>query len=112
MPKKKSKPEVLIEKETLHPRATNGGGILSYEIWGYSEAGKTIVTRYNLAYLNHLIYQRDNGRVLGYDNAHEYHHKHYMGKVMPVTFISYEKTLDHFQEEWQEIVRGLQRKKK
>lgn len=28
------------------------------------------MTRYNLAYINHSIYQMDNGRVLGFDNAH------------------------------------------
>jgi hypothetical protein len=112
MPKKKLKLEVLIERETFYPKAKHGGGTLSYEIWGYFENGKTIVTRYNLAYINHLICSRDNGRVLGYDNAHDYHHKHHMGRVLSVDFISYEKTLELFQKEWQEIVKGLQRKKK
>jgi hypothetical protein len=35
-----------------------------------------------------------------------------MGRVLSVDFISYEKTLELFQKEWQEIVKGLQRKKK
>lgn len=28
-------------------------------------------------FLNHELYQGDNGRVIGYDNAHGYHHRHY-----------------------------------
>ena len=74
--------------------------------------GKTVVTRYNLAYINALIYQKDNGRVLGFDNAHDYHHRHYMGKVEPVRFISYEKTLERFEREWQEIIKGFKKDKK
>ena len=42
-----------------------------------------VVTRYNLAYINHATCHVDNGRVLGFDNAHELHHKHYMGKKSP-----------------------------
>jgi len=38
------------------------------------------VVRYNLAYINHDIFQRDNGRVLGYDNAHGTHHRHMKAK--------------------------------
>ena len=111
---KKTKPqsEALIERETFNLKKASGGGVLSFEVWGYVSNGKTIVTRYNLAYINQLICQKDNGRVLGFDNAHNYHHKHYMGKVSPVTFISYEKTLERFQREWQEIIKELKRAKK
>lgn len=65
-----------------------------------------MVTRYNLAYLNHEIYQGDNGRVLGFDNAHGYHHRHYMGEIEAVEFVSYEATQERFQLEWQEIVKA------
>jgi hypothetical protein len=54
--------------------------------------------------INHAIYRGDNGRVLGFDNAHEYHHRHFMGKVEAVDFVSYEKILERFQSEWQELV--------
>ena len=40
-----------------------------------------VVTRCNLAYINHATCHVDNGRVLGFHNAHEFHHRHYMGKV-------------------------------
>ncbi len=35
-----------------------------------------------------------------------------MGKVAPVEFVSYEQTLERFQEEWQIIVKGLKKGKK
>ena len=35
-----------------------------------------------------------------------------MGKVAPVEFVSYEETLEQFQEEWQEIIKGLKKVKK
>lgn len=104
--------ESLIERETFKLRTGNGGGVLSFEVWGYVSEGKTVVTRYNLAYVNRLICQKDNGRVLGFDNTHNYHHKHYMGRVTPVTFVSYEKTLERFQKEWQEIIKEVKKDKK
>ncbi|MCG1018046.1 MULTISPECIES: DUF6516 family protein [Burkholderiaceae] len=96
--------EILLEQERFELKAKSGGGLLSYEVWGCREAGRNVVTRYNLAYINHEIYPRDNGRVLGFDNAHGYHHRHYMGAVEPVEFESYEATLDRFQQEWQDII--------
>jgi hypothetical protein len=114
-------------------------------VWGYSEKGKTIVTRYNLAYINPAIYREnswqlavgsrqsavnvrpifipgvgapamniydgDNGRVLGYDNAHGYHHRHYMGRVEPFEFESYTSVLDKFQEEWQDLMKRKREKR-
>jgi len=84
---------------------------LSFEVWGYQERGKTVVTRYNLAYTNHSICHVDNGRVLGFDNAHDYHHRHYMGEVTSVDFISYESTLARFQQQRLEIVKGKREKR-
>jgi hypothetical protein len=72
---------LLLERERFELSAKSGGGILSYEVWGFVEKDKTVVTRYNLAYVNPLIFSGDNGRVLGYDNAHGEHHRHYMGEV-------------------------------
>jgi len=56
---------------------------------------------YSMAYINHAICSKDNGRVLGYDNAHGEHHMHDMGTYIPVEFESFEKTLELFQEQWQ-----------
>ena len=107
----KSPKEILLEHERFELKAKSGGGLLSYEVWGYEERGVTVVTRYNLAYINHSICQIDNGRVLGFDNAHDYHHRHCMGVVQPVEFTSYETTLERFQQEWREIVKATQGKK-
>ncbi|MGY1490347.1 hypothetical protein ACW4YW_13110 [Methylobacillus pratensis] len=107
MVKKLQKPEMfLLEKERFEPKPKDGGGLLSYEVWGYKTSGKIIVCRYNIAYINHTIYSRDNGRVLGFDNAHDYHHRHYMGQIEPVEFVSYETTVARFQQEWLEIVKS------
>jgi hypothetical protein len=103
----KQKKETLLQRERFEPTKKSGGGILSYEAWGYQENNRTVVTRYNLAYINHAIYSGDNGRVLGFDNAHGYHHRHHMGKVEAVTFESYEDQLNRFQEEWQALMKQL-----
>ncbi len=63
------------------------------------------VTRYNLAYINHLVSRVDNGRVLGYDNSHDSHHRHFMGRVEPVKFIDYRSLAKRFQEEVFELWR-------
>lgn len=101
MPKPK---ESLLEQERHELKAKSGGGILSYEVWGYNVKGKAVVTRYNLAYINHAMHSGDNGRVLGFDNAHDYHHRHYLGQVEPVEFTDYEAVLERFQQEWWTIV--------
>lgn len=97
--------ETLLEQERFELRPKSGGGLLSYEVWGYQENGKTVVTRYNLAYINHSLCNVDNGRVLGFDNAHDYHHRHFMGEITAVAFNSYEETLERFQQEWMEIIK-------
>lgn len=104
--------ETLLEQERFEIKPKSGGGVLSYEVWGFAEKGKIVVTRYNLAYINHAIYRDDNGRVLGFDNAHDHHHRHYMGEVEAVEFISYEIILERFQQEWQEIASKQRRSKK
>lgn len=53
------------------------------EVWK-DEFGN--VVQYNLTYINHAIYSKDNGRVLGYDNAHGAHHRHYKGKVEAISY--------------------------
>ena len=62
------------------------------------ESGR--VVRYNLAYINHTICQSDNGRVVGFDNAHGFHHRHFMGEVEPVGFVSFEDIEARFQADW------------
>lgn len=75
-----------------------------FDVWGYREQGKTVVTRYNIAYIDHALYGKDNGRVLGYDNAHGHHHRHFMGAIEPFDFTSYEATAERFPQEWSSLV--------
>ena len=74
-----------------------GNGILRREVW---VDGKGKVIRYNLAYINHDVFQGDNGRVIGYDNAHGVHHRHYKGKAETVEFLSLEDIEERFEADW------------
>jgi hypothetical protein len=76
------------------PRPTKGA-ILKEEVW---TAGGEVV-HYSLAYIYHRVCGVDNGRVLGYDNSHDYHHRHFMGAVEPVQFESYEAVAKRFYAE-------------
>lgn len=106
----KAPKEFLLELERIELKPKSGGGLLSYEVWGVSAKGKTVVTRYNLAYINHAIHRGDNGRVLGFDNAHGYHHRHFMGKVEAIKFESFESTQERFQQEWLALAQSLREK--
>ena len=61
------------------------------------------VQRYSMAYINHRICSVDNGRVLGYDNSHGYHHRHYMGQEEPIKFQSYSAIAERFEKEWRAL---------
>jgi len=98
-----AKPRKAVDEQFYPPRA-KGGGILRREVW-VDERGH--VVRYNLAYINPLLYAGDNGRVMGYDSAHGWHHRHYKGKVTPVQFKSFEEVEATFQEEWTSLVRKV-----
>lgn len=67
--------------------------------------------KYTLAYINPRI-GPDNGRVLGYDNSHEHHHRHFMGTVEPVEFTEYSKLSERFYAEVAELLRKEDEKAK
>jgi hypothetical protein len=71
------------------------GALLKEQIW--FEEGRVVA--YSLAYINLKQCPLDNGRVLGYDNSHEYHHRHFMGQVEAVEFSTYEALAERFIEE-------------
>jgi len=80
-----------------------GGGLIKIEVW---EDEDDSVVKYSIAYINHLHCSQDNGRVLGYDNTHNYHHKHYFGQIFPVdSFTNYEALLEQFEEEIKEFIK-------
>ncbi len=86
-----------IVDDAHHITTKRGNGQLRREIW-VDDQGQ--VTRYNLAYINHALHSDDNGRVVGYDNQHGYHHRHHLGAVSPVKFTSFEDIENQFESDW------------
>lgn len=79
------------------------GSLIKNEVWINS---KQEMVKYSIAYINPKIFAGDNGRVLGYDNAHNYHHKHYYGNISPVDdFLSYQEIVERFKRELQEFIK-------
>lgn len=74
-------------------RCAGGIGILREEVWVDE---KWEVVRYNLALILPHVSAVDKGRVLGFDNAHGIHERHYMGQVQPVRFKDYLTTATRF----------------
>ena len=86
--------KVVSEQFPVNPK--RGGGILKIEAW---ENEKGEIVKYSMAYINHLIFSDDNGRVLGYDNTHDFHHKHYFGEISEVSdFINYQNLVDRLKK--------------
>lgn len=89
--------DTKIVDETHHISGKRGNGQLRREIWVNK---KGHVTRYNLAYINHALHRGDNGRVVGYDNQHGFHHRHYFGEVTAIDFVNFEETENSFEADW------------
>lgn len=90
-------PETKILDDTSVLSSKRGNGTLRREVW-VDERGR--VVRYNLAYINRDIFQGDNGRVVGYDNAHGFRHRHYLGTVEAVAFTSFADMEARFEADW------------
>ena len=95
---RKKPPKIIktVDEEYRLSAKPRKGAKLRREVW-QSEGGK--VVRYSLAYINHRIYGHDNGRVLGYDNSHDGHHRHFMGSVEAVEFESYDAIVKRFEDD-------------
>jgi hypothetical protein len=79
-----------LRKETDYETqfwCAGGIGILREEVW-VDETDE--VVRYNLAFLLRHCSGVDNGRILGYDNAHGVHERHFMGKADIAEFAEFE----------------------
>lgn len=111
--KKTSQKTAPVSKKIIddehHIPVKRGNGILRREVWVDSQG---VVTGYNLAYINNALHGGDNGRVLGYDNAHQRHHRHFFGEEQPVTFVSYEDIEERFDREWRDLQATVQQAKK
>jgi hypothetical protein len=88
--------------ETIYLKRPRRGATLKEEVW-QAENGE--VVRYSLAYLNPSLCGLDNGRVLGYDNRHNHHHRHFMGMQAAFEFSGYESLAAQFYEEVRELWR-------
>lgn len=75
-------------------------GLIREEVWK-DEGGK--VARYNLAFINHFLTAEDNGRMLGYDNQHGYHHRHFKGETEPFEYADYDRLMARFLGEVREL---------
>ncbi|WPO97567.1 DUF6516 family protein [Pseudomonas sp. HR96] len=91
-----------ISERHAPPERRGNGNLRIEAVWDSS--GKLVT--YSFAYINSRVYSGDNGRVLGYDNAHGEHHRHVMGEYQLVEFESFEKTMELFQEQWQTYLRS------
>ena len=81
-------------------RCAAGKGIIREEVWQDSDGA---VAKYSLAFINHALCARDNGRVVGYDNSHGDHHRHFAGAEEKFAFVSYERLLERFLNEVQQL---------
>lgn len=88
-------------------RCAGGIGILREEVW-VNARGE--VVRYNLAFLLPHLLKKDNGRVLGYDNAHGVHERHDQGVVQKARFKDYPSTAARFYREVANIRRRYENK--
>ena len=100
-PNRKEEAEKVVDETTILGRPRRGAK-LNEEVWMTADGR---VTKYNLAYINHLVCQKDNGRVLGFDNSHEVHHRHFMGKVEPHKYQNYDLLTAEFHEQVVELWR-------
>ena len=103
---KAKRPRKVTDYETEFTCA-GGPGILREEVWMNESA---LVVRYNLAFLLPHLFYRDNGRVLGFDNAHGRHERHFMGKVEIVEYEGFPFTSRRFYLEVEAIRRSYEGK--
>lgn len=103
-----SKIEKFLD-ETVRISNKRGNRVLKFSA-DVDSKGK--LGRYSLTYININICNEDNGRVLGYDNNHGYHHRHYMGKAKKINFISFDDIKKRFEAEWRELHEKYQKNKK
>ena len=91
----------VIDEQFIVPQE-KGGGIIKFEAWEHQNE----IVKYNMAYINRQIFPGDNGRVIGYDNSHNFHHKHYFGEICELDdFVDYRDLVNRFKNEIKEFVK-------
>ena len=77
-------------------RCAGGQGYIRIETW-VDRSGHIVF--YNLAFIVPHLFADDNGRILGFDNAHGVHERHYLGQVEPVPYINFQTASERFYHE-------------
>ena len=96
------RPPVHTTTSEIHQlKGKRKGALLKEQVW--FEDGK--LTAYSPAYINLRRCSADNGRVLGYDNSRDYHHRHFMGEVEAIKFTTYAALVERFMGEVRELWR-------
>jgi len=98
---KRKQPVRTTKLEEYRLKGRRKGALLREEVW--FEDGR--VVGYSLAYINLRRCAVDHGRVLGYDNSHHFHHRHFLGEVTPIEFTNYEALAEQFIAEVHELWR-------
>ena len=92
-----TKPRLIkVVDEASDVRCVSGLGLIREEVW---VDGQGEVRRYNLAFINHFLTRKDNGRVVGYDNSHGYHHRHFKGCSAAFEYVGYDDVQARFEAE-------------
>jgi len=102
MAKSKKRNYIKVIDEQFIVPYEKGGGIIKFEAWEYESK----IVKYSMAYINKNIFPNDNGRVVGYDNSHDFHHKHYLGHIIEIDdFIDYQELVQRFKNDIKEFVK-------
>jgi len=83
----------VVDEEFTVRCKSGSTGIFREEVY---QDGDGRVVKYNLAFIHHGLCRKDHGRVLGYDNAHGIHERHWRGISQVVAFRNYKSTFDRF----------------
>ena len=81
-------------------KCAGGWGILREEVWVDEEEN---VVKYNLAFILPHVSGVDHGRVLGYDNAHGFHERHFFGMVEEIAYKEFSEIVMKFYQEVEAI---------
>lgn len=98
---KKARPVKTTRIEVNPLKGKQKGALLKEQVW--FEDGK--IVSYSLVYINLKRCRVDHGRVLGFDNSHGFHHRHFMGKVEAIEFTTYAVHLKRFLSEVRKLWR-------
>ena len=89
-----------VTDESAVIRCVAGDGLIREEVW---KDGNGNVVRFNLTFINFHLFAGDNGRVLGYDTAHSYQHRHFAGTIEPIEPAPYSRIYRRFFREVEEM---------